>query len=599
MRPGKQDNLRRAIPALRAELDGPDLFNILAALACVLAMSVPGALGPIALKLLIDGLPGPAAHGPAVAPGLVLAGLLAAYVAAQALGRIATETRMFLFGAADQAVARKLGRRAFAHVMALPLSFHRQASSGALAQTVGNGLQGFRLVMQHAVFTILPGVIEVVLMSLVIARILDLAFLAIFGACALAYAVVFSAGARAVMQASRTISSARIEANALLADSLLNIETVKAFGGEGTVTGRYDSALAEVQSRWATFYRARLANGLLIALVYTAGLAATLWLAVLDIRSGSMSVGDLVLVNTYMLQVVRPMELLGAGIRDIGQGTAFAERLLDLLDETREASPVPGTSPAMPEDALPAIRFEDVSFAYQEQRPVLDRVSFSLAPGSTTALVGTSGAGKSTIVRLLLRFHEPDSGRILIDGVLISDYAPADLRRLIATVPQDTALFNTSLAANIAFPDPDARAEDVEWAARLANLENLVAGLPDGFATIVGERGLRLSGGEKQRVAIARAMLRRPRLLVADEATSALDSATEAGILHNIRAAARGTTTLVIAHRLSSIRHADHIIVLDKGKVAESGRHDDLLQSNGLYAALWNAQDRGPGSDGT
>jgi len=598
MRSGKQDNLRRAIPALRAELDGTDLFNILTALGCVLTLSVLGALGPIALKLLIDSLSGHVTPGPNEALGLVLAALLSAYVVAQALGRLAAEVRMFLFGAADQAIARKLGRKAFAHVMALPLSFHGQASTGALTQTVENGLQGFRLVMQHAFFTILPGVIEVAMMSLVIARILDIAFLAIFSACAFAYAIVFSVGARAVMQASRTISSARIEATALLADSLLNVETVKAFGGEGTVTNRYDAALAHAQSRWGTFYRARFKNGLLIALVFTAGLTATLWLAVIRVRSGSMSVGDLVLVNTYMLQVVRPMELLGAGIRDIGQGTAFAERLLDLLDEPLEADPVTGASPPMPTAALPAIRFEDVSFAYQAQRPVLDTVSFSLPPGSTTAIVGPSGAGKSTLVRLLLRFHEPDSGRILIEGVPISAYAPADLRRLIAVVPQYTTLFNTSLASNIAFPDLDASAEDVEWAARLANLETLIAGLPDGFSTIVGERGLKLSGGEKQRVAIARAMLRRPKLLVADEATSALDSGTEASILRNIRAAAQGTTTLIIAHRLSTIRHADQIIVLDKGKVVESGRHDDLLQSNALYAALWSAQDRGFESNG-
>ncbi|WP_299950276.1 ABC transporter ATP-binding protein [Hyphomonas sp. BRH_c22] len=592
MRPENWNNLGRAIPALRKELDAEDVLKILIALACVLAMSVLGAFGPLALKLLIDGLSAHGTNSFQQKQGLLLAVLLASYVAAQVLGRIAAEVRMFLFGAADQAIARKLGRKVFAHVIALPLSFHRETSTGALTQTVENGLQGLRLVMQHAFFTILPGVIEVVLMSLVIARVLDLAFLVIFSACALAYAIVFSAGARTIMKASRAISSARIEANAALADSLLNVETVKSFGGEGAVTGRFDAALAHAQARWRSFYRARFTNGLLIAFVFCAGLTATLWLAIIQVRSGAMTVGDLVLVNTYMLQVVRPMELLGAGVRDIGQGTAFAERLLDLLDTPLREKPNDGGAKVSPDAALPAIRFENVCFAYKAQQRVLDGVSFDIAPGSTTAIVGTSGAGKSTICRLLLRFHDPDSGRILIDGIPISHYAPADLQRLIAVIPQDTTLFNTSLASNIAFPDLDAATEEVEWAARLAHLGHLISGLPDGLATIVGERGLKLSGGEKQRVAIARAMLRHPKLLIADEATSALDSGAEASILRNIKSAAHGTTTMIIAHRLSSIIHADQIIVLDKGRVAESGSHEDLLETDGLYVALWRAQNR-------
>ena len=577
----------RAFAVIRPELDRLDVARFAAAFACVVVGAALTALGPVALKFLIDTLSGNPPKGTfALAPLM----LLAVYVIAQGTGRIASELRMLLFGASEQSITRKLSRKLFEHTMALPLRFHLGRATGAVAQTLENGLQGYRLVMQHALFTLLPGLIEILIMSLVIGFVLDPVFLAIFGACAILYVLAFAHGARKVLRASRSVSAARIDANAQLADGLLNFETVKSFTGEAAVTRRYDDTLKATQSRWRDFYRARFANGTMIALIFAASLAATLWLGLARVQSGAMSVGDFVLVNAYMLQIVRPLELLGLGVRDIGQGAAFIERMLDLLDEKPEGDTRTSVPAIGPQEGPARIAFEHVTFSYHEGRRVLTDLSFEIAPGSMTALVGSSGGGKSSIVRLIMRFYEPDAGRILLDGVPISEIPPPDLRKKIALVPQDTSLFNASLAYNIGFPEYDGVQDDIARAASLANLDGLIDKLPEGFDTIVGERGLKLSGGEKQRVAIARASLKQPRLFIADEATSSLDSRTEAEIVENLAIAAKGITTLVIAHRLSTIIKADDIIVLDQGKIAERGRHADLLASGGFYAELWRAQ---------
>lgn len=576
------------------ELDRGAILALSVALALVAVAAVLAALAPVALKWLIDTLSGAGVSASNVLM-LAPAALLIAYVGAQGLSRLAGELRMLLFGLAEQRLSRRLALSVFNHVMALPLKFHLERQTGAVGQTVENGLMGYRLILQHTVFTILPGLLELLVVAIVLASFFDSVFLAVFAVCALAYGLVFAHGARQVLTTSREVSSAKIKANAQLTDALLNFETVKLFTGEAAIAARYDRALAAAQQRWRRYYVKKAINGAAIALIFAAGLGAVMTLAIQRVQTGAMTIGDFVLVNTYMLQIIRPLELLGFGIRDLGQGAAYVEKLLDLNDQDRE--PEGGNAPAPARAATPAtLAFEDVRFGYQSGRQVLHELSFALVPGGVTALVGPSGAGKSSILRLLTRSYEPDGGEILLDGTPISEIAPAELRRLVAVVPQDVSLFNASIAENIGFP-LGAGPDDIERAARLARLDGLIASLPERYDTVVGERGLKLSGGEKQRLAIARAALREPRLYVFDEPTSSLDSRTEEEVLANIAAVAGGVTTLVVAHRLSTIAGADRIIVLEKGRVRETGRHTSLLAQGGLYAEMWRAQTqaRAPG----
>ncbi len=589
----RRKTLRESFVAFRSVATRRDLLALAAALLCVVLAALLAALAPVALKILIDRL-GDEEQGAFGAelylPALAVLGL---YVGALGLGRLTGEGRTFLFGAADQSISRRLSRKMLAHVLALPMGYHLRQTTGATLQILENGLQGYRLLLQHSLFTLLPGVIEIAVIAVILAGFFDPVFLAVFAVCILAYGIVFTHGARRVLAASRNVSAARIGANAGLADNLLNVEAIKAYTGEPLVTGRHDQRLAGVQRAWRGFYRARLLNGVLVALIFSGGLGVTLWLALSQVQAGAMSVGDFVLVNAYMIQLVQPLERLGFGIRDIGQGVAFVERLLDLLGEDTERGNSSGRDGAsvVREEAL-SVRFEAVSFSYDGMRKVLDGVSFDIAPGTSTALAGPSGGGKSSILRLLMRFHEPDAGQILLNGVPLADYPLDELRRMIAVIPQDTTLFNETLAFNIAFPAGEEAVDEVEWAARMARLDTLAGRLPDGYDTLVGERGLHLSGGEKQRVAIARALLRRPGLLLADEATSALDTRTEAGIAANLAGAAAGVTSIVVAHRLSTIAGADQILVLEDGRIVERGRHEALLAAGDVYAEMWRGREK-------
>lgn len=375
-----------------------------------------------------------------------------------------------------------------------------------------------------------------------------------------------------------------------MTDSILNYETVKYFTAESIVQEKVSQALSRTEIEWVGFYRQYAASGVGVATIFATFLAINVLYAAHEVQAARMTVGDFVLVNTYMLQVVRPVEMLGYAMQGLAQGVAMLDKMLALFRETPELQ---RTDDRLPLGGSGKLEFDAVSLSYRSNRSVLKCVSFRVPAGKTLGVVGASGSGKSTLVRLLMRLFEPDAGRILVDGVPISELSLPKLRQSIAVVPQDTVLFDDTIAYNIAFGRAGSTFEEIAAAARLAHLHDFIMSLPEQYDTRVGERGVKLSGGERQRVSIARATIKRPRIYVFDEATSSLDSHTEREILRNLQEVARDSTTLVIAHRLSTVVQADEIVVLDGGVIVEQGTHMALLRQKGRYAALWAAQQPG------
>lgn len=576
--------LPRAVLLLWSAADRTARQRISVALAFVFAFALLTALSPVLFKLAVDRLePGVKDAFPI---GLVL--LLVAYGAIQWLAKAFAELRTYAHITGEQRILRRLSRHLFAHVLALPIRFHLERRTGAVVQTLNNGILGCRLILQHALFSVLPACIELPIMAAVLVHFGQSTFLAVLAASAIAYNAAFTIGVRRMSAPAHVASAAGIHASALMTDGLLNIETIKAFNGASGVEARYDVAFREGERAWCWLYRRKAVNGLLVATIMAISLTISLVLATHEIAAGRMSVGDFVLVNAYVLQIVRPLETLGFALRDIAQGLAFVDRMIGLLQEEAEST-LPTPLRPIP-DSLGDLIFDRVSFSYPRGRPALRQASFRIPAKSMVALVGASGAGKSTVVRLLLRFFEPDEGRILMGSVPLCELAAPELRRRIALVPQETILFNDTIAANIAFGRPQATRVEIENAARAAGLHSFIESLPQGYDTAVGERGVKLSGGERQRIAFARAALVRPEIWILDEATSALDARTEREILRTLAIAAHGTTCLIISHRLSAARQADAILVFSHGTVVEYGRHADLLARNGVYTALWRAQ---------
>jgi len=501
------------------------------------------------------------------------------------------ELRDALFAKVAQNAIRQVALSVFRHLHALSLRFHLERQTGGLNRAIERGTKGIEFLLFYVLFSILPTLVEILL----VAGILWASFGWLFAAITLVTVALYVAYTFLVtewrIKFRRQMNESDQQANTKAIDSLLNYETVKYFGNEAHEARRFDEALARYES---AAVKSRTSLSLLNvgqAFLIAIGVTLIMLLAADGVAGGERSVGDFVQANTFLIQLYIPLNFLGTVYREIKQSLIDLERMFELTNEPAEVADRPDARPLAV--AGGALAFENVSFGYDPRRPILQDVSFALPAGQTLAIVGATGSGKSTIARLLYRFYDVNGGRITIDGQDIRAVTQASLRGAIAIVPQDTVLFNDTIRYNIAYGRIGASPAEIEAAAGQAAIADFIARLPDGWDTMVGERGLKLSGGEKQRVAIARAILKNPAILIFDEATSALDSNTERDVQGALRQVSQRRTTLVIAHRLSTVIDADEIIVLDQGRIAERGRHAALLAQGGLYAALWARQQRG------
>jgi len=566
------------LPILRADPE-TDL-RLVMVVVLLLATAGLNAATPVFYKHLIDHFVSSSAAIPIF--------LLVAYISAQSFARVFAELRWRTYGRIEQRMQRRLALRLFDHVHGLSLRFHLERRTGALQQILGNGLLGYCLVLQNLLYVMIPLVFELLLTGGVVTTLGKPVFLAILIATAILYVIATMKGIEKQRVLQRKAATAQIEAAAVTTDSYLNYETIKYFDSENTVRGRLDQCLGRSEDGWTKYYDRRTITGLTQTLCLALGLASTLVFAVIDLSAGSMTVGGFVMVVSCFLQVMRPLEGFGFAYREIKTGFTYVGQVMDLLDERPEIQNLPTATPLPPGPG--DVLFDRVSFSYDTERPILRDVSFRIPAGRTLAIVGPSGAGKSTISRLLFRFYDVTGGHIEIDGCPLRDATIESVQRSIAVVPQDTVLLNDTLAFNIGIARASCSRLEIQEAARLAGISDFIESLPDGYDTMVGERGLKLSGGEKQRIAIARAVLKRPRIFVFDEASSSLDSETEHLIQQNIERVAHGVTTLLIAHRLSTVVHADEILVLAGGQVVERGRHDELLAQGGIYSGMWQRQ---------
>jgi len=564
-------------------------WRVIAAIVFMVGAKFANVGVPILLKTLVDAMS--LKPGDPTALMVVPVGLLVAYGALRLSTSLFTELRELVFAKATQGAARSIALQTFEHLHALSLRFHLERQTGGMTRDIERGVRGIESLISFTLFNVVATLVEVVLVLSVLAIKFD-AWFAWITLAALALYITFTVlvtewRTKFRREANEFDSAAHSKA----VDSLLNYETVKYFNNEGFEARRYDESLERLR-------RARLKSQTTLSMLNTGqqliiavGLVAMLWRATQGVVDGRMTLGDLVMVNAFMIQLYIPLNFLGVIYREIKQSLTDLDKMFTLMDKEREVADAPGAQPLAGLDQ-PTVRFEDVVFAYDPKggRTILQGISFEIPAGKTVAVVGPSGSGKSTLARLLFRFYDIQQGRITIAGQEIRSVTQASVRQAIGIVPQDTVLFNDTVAYNIAYGRPGATQEEIEAAARAARIHHFIASTPKGYATMVGERGLKLSGGEKQRVAIARTLLKNPPILIFDEATSALDSANERAIQAELQGVAQNKTTLVIAHRLSTVVDAHEILVMDAGRIIERGTHAQLLALGGRYASMWSLQ---------
>ena len=569
-------------------------WRVMAALAFMVGAKVSNIGVPLLLKELIDRM-GLRLSDPQ-ALWVVPAALLLAYGSLRFLTSLLTELRELVFAKATEGAARTISLQVFGHLHALSLRFHLDRQTGGMTRDIERGTRAVHSLISYSLYSIFPTLIEFALVLTLLAVKFDLGYVWITLAALVSYIVFTVSITEWRTQFRRRMNELDSVAHSRAIDSLLNYETVKYFNNEDFEARRYDTSLE-------SYRRAAIKSQVTLSLLNTGqqliiatGLVAMLWRATQGVVDGHMTLGDLVMINAFMIQLYIPLGFLGVLYREIKQSLTDLDKMFTLLETNREVADVPGAQPLRLDEAAVPVQFDHVSFGYERGdagRPILRDISFEIPAGKTVAVVGPSGAGKSTLARLLYRFYDVQSGRILINGQDIKQVTQSSVRQAIGIVPQDTVLFNDTVAYNIAYGQPGASTQQVQDAARSAHIHDFIAAAPKGYETMVGERGLKLSGGEKQRVAIARTLLKNPPVMIFDEATSALDSANERAIQAELQQVARNKTTLVIAHRLSTVVDAHEILVMQAGSIVERGSHADLLAQAGVYARMWALQQSG------
>ena len=562
-------------------------WRVMAALSFMVGAKLANVGVPILLKNLIDQMtPQPTGVQMLL---VVPVALLIGYGLLRLSVSAFTELRELIFAKATQGAARTIALQTFQHLHELSLRFHLERQTGGMSRDIERGVRGIESLIAYSLYSIVPTLIEVLLVLSILGIQFD-KWYAIITLCALGLYIYFTVTVTEWRtQFRKQVNEFDSSAHTRAIDSLLNYETVKYFGNEGFEAKRYDESLDKLRLARIKAQNSLSALNMGQQLIIAVALVTMLWRATQGVVDGHLTLGDLVMINAFMIQLYIPLNFLGVIYREIKQSLTDLDRMFKLLEKEREVADAPNAQ-QLDLERPPSIAFESIHFAYEQNRPILQDVNFTIPAGKTVAIVGPSGSGKSTLARLLFRFYDVQQGVVRIDGHPLNHLTQASVRQAIGIVPQDTVLFNDTVYYNIAYGRPSASREEVEQAARAARIHDFIVSTPLGYKTMVGERGLKLSGGEKQRVAIARTLLKNPFILIFDEATSALDSSNERAIQSELREAANNKTTLVIAHRLSTVVDADQIIVLDQGVIVEQGTHAQLLEAQGAYASMWLMQ---------